>query len=257
MVGRETLGDGKAMTGEELRDFERRFRRSIEQRPLEESEDMLRLAIAELGTPLLLAAIEKPPDSIAIHAWNGIAEDMAAARDQVPAEQRGQAWQSVILALVYRNDYADMFILPSFALSAQMDRSAFEWRSSAMSDEQHRQWLASSADLAALPPNPHFRSYAKRERTRLTGLEQLRAVESWTVADEDRARLWPALSTARMLAAGMVLPRFCQAAERYLADPGVPGALPTFLTVDMAEWPMETNTIDYCIYAVRRVEGST
>ena len=257
MVGRETLGEGKAMTGEELRDFERRLRRSIEQRPLEESEDMLRQAIAELGTPLLLAAIEQPPDNVAIENWDGIAADMADARRHVPAEYRDKPWQSVILALVYRNDYADMFIKPSFALSAEMDRSAFEWRWNSMSNEQHRQWLASSADLAALPPNPHFRSYSKRERTRLTGLEQLRAVESWTVANEDRALLWPALSTARMLAAGIILLRFCQAAERYLPDPGLPGALPTFLTVDMAEWPMETNTIDYCIYAVRRVEGST
>ena len=45
MVGLETLGEGKAMTGEEHRDFERRFRRSIEQRPLAESEDTDHLLI--------------------------------------------------------------------------------------------------------------------------------------------------------------------------------------------------------------------
>lgn len=254
MVGPESLGDGEAMTGEQLRDFERRLRRSIEQRPLEETEDMLRHAIARLRTPVLLEAISQPQGDIVIENWDGIYADMMAARDRLPVEQRDEPWRSVILALVYRNDYADILITPSFALSAEMDRSFFERRSGLMSDDQHRQWLAANRDLATLPPNPHYRAYLKRKPTRLTGLERLRAVHDWTSEGEDWKRLSAALQTVRMLAAAIVLLRFCQAAEQYLADPGLPGGLPAFLTVDMASWPMETNTIDYCIHAVRPVE---
>ncbi len=215
---------------------------------------MLRQAIAGLRTPLLLEAISQPQEDIVIEGWDGIAADMVAARDRLSVEQRDLAWRSVILALVYRNDYADIFITPTFALSAKMDRSILESRSGLMSDEQHRHWLAANQDQATLPPHPHYRAYSKSGRTRLTGLEQLRAVQCWTVEGEDWKSLSAAIQTARMLAAAIVLLRFCQAAEQYLAHPGLPGNLPAFLTVDMASWPMETNTIDYCIHAVRPVE---
>ena len=255
IVGIESLGQGQPMTGEQVRDFERRLRRTIEQRPLEESEDMLRQAIAALGTPLLLEAINQPQEEITIEGWDGIAADMAAARDKLPPEHRDEPWRSVILALVYRNDYADIFIRPSFALSAEMDRRPLERPAGLTSEEQHQQWLTSQRDLSTLPPQPHYEAYSTRDRMRLSGLQRLREVQCWTVESEDWKRLSAAIHTVRVLAAGIVLLRFCQTAERYLAAFGLPDKLPAFLTVDMATWPMETNTIDYCIYAVRRVEG--
>ena len=93
-----------------------------------------------------------------------------------------------------------------------------------MSDKQYRQWLADNRDLAALPLRPHYRAYSKRKAHALTGLERLRAVRVVDCRGRGLERLSPGFRPPGCWQRGSSA-ALCQAAERYLADPGLPGRL--------------------------------
>jgi hypothetical protein len=160
---------------------------------------------------------------------------------------------AMILSLVHRNSRdIDMIVEVTFAKTAAeaaFNKTPPRFHNENAQDNEER--LNKARALARLPDRPHTWPARINPKPRLVGLEAVSRIyerkyeagEGW----KDRA---DAISTARKLASDLVFQRFCQSAERHLSDSDVP-RLPTFLTVEMEVWPMETGTVDYCDPAIR------
>ena len=123
-------------------------------------------------------------------------------------------------------------------------------RPSYMTTEQFEVWKADVQQRKFVPAGARYRAYPTAGHPRLDGLEELRDVHKRSTVGLSAGQR-DAVFTAQSLAAAIVLLRFHQVVEQYVDDPGLPRPLSVFAHVETAEWPMETNTIDYGTEATR------
>ena len=231
--------------------FQSRFRELVEREPLSVAEGMLKEAASMLTDPTLDHLFSIPPEDIRIPAWPTIAAAMHTARDGVH-ERRG----AMILSLIHRNwEGYDMRIEVSFAdeVKAETFREGHS-RLLFTKENDFERWKAEARNLGRLPPRPHWPPRGAQLAPRLVGLDGARQIQDRPLGDgpdlEERRERW---NDAKYIAASLVFLRFCQTTERHLSHDTVPPRLPTFLTVAFEEWPMETNTVDYCESVVRLI----
>jgi hypothetical protein len=233
--------------------FQSRFRELVEREPLSVAEIMLEEVASTLADPTLDRLFSVAPEDVYITAWPTIAAAMRNVRDGVP-EKRG----AMILSLVHRNwDSDDMRIEVSFADDAEAEvfREGHS-RSLLTNETEYERWKADAQNLGRLPPRPHWPSGGAHLAPRLVGLGDARLVQDRPLGEgpelEERRGRW---NYAKYIAASLVFLRFCQTAQRHLSHDTAQPRLPTFLTVALAEWPMETGTVDYCEAAVRLIRA--
>ena len=207
----------------------RRFRMLLESGSLADAERCVEEAAARLGDPELLDALERTARTVAIDNWARI----AGAAKAVKREGHG----AFIASLIHRNHECEDFEIN--LLYAESKEGPDTAR------------LASPS----LPQRPHANALSyKEKRPRVVGLEPLRRMQDRATTPYE---LWSPyhdlIFTGQMLAAEIVMVRFFQTFERCAAENPLPDGLPVFLTNDHAEWPMETGTIDFCDFAVRRL----
>jgi hypothetical protein len=163
----------------------------------------------------------------------------------------------VLLGLINRNDVAGLPVSVAFTFVAEPQRASIGIRPRYMTDDQYAAWQADNDDRIFLPEGPRFTAWPTAGRPCLEGLDELRSVHDRgrgsTPTGTARDTIW----TAQSLAAAIVLLRFHQLVERYLADPGLPRPLPVFAYVETASWPMESGTVDYGTQATRLLRAST
>ena len=244
-----------ALTHEQIRAFETALRTAIEQSDLTEAEALVRAELERAPDPLIQELVDRPIDQLGIAGWDTIALDMHTARRNVPGEERDREWGAVLLGLVNRNNVAGLPISVAFTFDAEPHRIA-DHRPSYMTAEQFEVWKADVQQRTFVPAGARYRAYPSAGRPCLQGLEELRDVHNRPTVGLS-ADLRDAVFTAQSLAAAIVLLRFHELVEQYVDDPGLPRPLSVFAHVETAEWPMETNTIDYGTEATRLLRAST
>lgn len=239
------------MNDAEQQEFRQLFRKLIERNSLVDADKLLHRAINLSDDPSLISLAERTTAQIHIDRWSSINVAMKNARDGLVRGRMG----AMILSLVHRNwQESDMTVEVTFAKSAE--EAPFDERLSSFFGRQgdsKEEWLSKARAWARLPARP-YQGPALHAKPKLLGLEDVRDIYRRKAEPGEgyKERVEP-IHTAQMLASNLVFLRFCQTAEGHLiCDTSVP-RLPTFLTVEMAERPMETGTIDYCDHAVRIV----
>jgi hypothetical protein len=244
-----------ALTYDEIRAFETALRKAIERSDLTEAEALIRTELARAPDVLLQEVIDRPLEELRIRDWDNIAADMEAARRRVPEAELERELGAVLLGLINRNNVAGLPLSVAFTFDAEPHDAQALFRPSYMTDAPFEAWQADFQDRIFLPEGARYKAYPSAGAPHLAGLEELRGVHDRRAVDLPSDRR-DAIYTAHSLAAAIVLLRFHQLVERYLDHPGLPRRLPVFVHVETAEWPMETNTIDYGTQATRRLKAS-
>ena len=244
------------MTYEQIRAFETALRTAIERSDLTEAEALIRAELKRAPDPLIQELVDRPLEQLEIVGWDNIALDMHTARRSVPEKELDREWGAVLLGLINRNDVAGLPIIVEFTFDAEPHRIKDDDRPSYMTTEQFEAWKAEAQQRTFLPAGARYRAYPSAGRPRLLGLDELRDVHMRPTVDLTADRR-DVVFTAQSLAAAIVLLRFHQLVEQYVDDPGLPRPVSVFAHVDTAEWPMETNTIDYGTEATRLLRAST
>ena len=242
------------MTHERIRAFETALRKAVEQSDLTAAEALIRSELERAPDPLIQQLIDRALDQLAIAGWDNIALDMQTARRYVPEEKVDWDWGAVLLGLVNRNDVPGLPITVAFTFDAEPERMGAD-RPSYMTTEQFEFWRADVQQRTFPPGGARYRAYPSAGRLSLQGLEELRDVHKRSTVGL-KADQRDVVFTAQSLAAALVLLRFHQLVEKYVEDPGLPRPLSVFAHVETAEWPMETNTIDYGTEATRLLRAS-
>ncbi|WP_395331969.1 hypothetical protein WBP06_03715 [Novosphingobium sp. BL-8H] len=241
----------RKMNDADRQSFQRQFRELVERSPLAEVENLLHHAINASDDPLLVSLIKRRVADFQIDRWPSIDTAMKNAGNGLTEGIMG----AMILSLVHRNaPDLDMTIEVTFARSAA-EASFVELPFSIFNRDaaDYVERLNRARSFARLPDRPHSSPAPLNPEPRLVGMEDVSPIyerfcepgEGW----KDRAETH---STIQKLASDLVFLRFCQAAERHLVHTDTV-RLPTFLSVKMEAWPMETGIIDYCDPAVRMV----
>ncbi|WP_395397422.1 hypothetical protein WBP07_32620 [Novosphingobium sp. BL-8A] len=239
------------MNNTDRHDFQQQFHKLVERNPLAEVESLLYQAIIASDDPLLVSLIKRPVSDFHIDRWPSINAAMKNAGDGLTEGRMG----AMILSLVHRNaPDLDMTIEVTFAKSAaeapfvEQPFSIFN-----RDDADYAERLNRARSFARLPERPHSIPAQINPKPRLVGMESVTPIyERYYVPGEDWTDRADTVSTTQKLASDLVFLRFCQAAERHVLHSDT-ARLPTFLSVKMEAWPMETGTVDYCDPAVRIV----